>query len=228
MREGYDAPPLNPIPGVVWLILLPIVAMELVVSAGTLGLAGGATGVGWRQEALQRFALSPEMLDQMIGTGRWTWDYLMRFISYGFVHGSFTHALLAAVFILAMGKFVAEIFSPWSVLAVFLIPLALGGAAYSLVPGVKMALFGAYPGAYGLIGAFTFIIWARLGAENANRARAFTLIAFLLGIQLIFGVLFGGSPDWVADLAGFAVGFGLSFLVGPGGPAQLLRAIRQR
>lgn len=226
MREGYDAPPLNPIPGVVWLILLPIVAMELVVSAGTLGLAGGATGVGWRQEALQRFALSP--LDQMIGTGRWTWDYLMRFISYGFVHGSFTHALLAAVFILAMGKFVAEIFSPWSVLAVFLIPLALGGAAYSLVPGVKMALFGAYPGAYGLIGAFTFIIWARLGAENANRARAFTLIAFLLGIQLIFGVLFGGSPDWVADLAGFAVGFGLSFLVGPGGPAQLLRAIRQR
>ncbi|PQV56778.1 membrane associated rhomboid family serine protease [Defluviimonas denitrificans] len=228
MREGYDAPPLNPIPGVVWLILLPIVAMELVVSAGTLGIAGGATGVGWRQEALQRFALSPEMLDQMIGTGRWTWDYLMRFISYGFVHGSFTHALLAAVFILAMGKFVAEIFSPWSVLAVFFIPLALGGVAYSLIPGVKMALFGAYPGAYGLIGAFTFIIWARLGAENANRARAFTLIAFLLGIQLIFGVIFGGSPDWVADLVGFAAGFGLSFLVGPGGPAHLLRAIRQR
>ena len=228
MREGYDSPPLNPIPGVVWLILLPIVAMELVVSAGTLGLAGGATGVGWRQEALQRFALSPEMLDQMIGTGRWTWDYLMRFISYGFVHGSFTHALLATVFILAMGKFVAEIFSPWSVLAVFLIPLALGGVAYSLIPGVKMALFGAYPGAYGLIGAFTFIIWARLGAENANRARAFTLIAFLLGIQLLFGVLFGGSPDWVADLVGFSAGFGLSFLVGPGGPAHLLRAIRQR
>ena len=228
MRDGYDAPPLNPIPGVVWLILLPIVAMEVVVSAGTLGIAGGATGVGWRQEALQRFALSPEMLDQMIGTGRWTWDYLMRFISYGFVHGSFTHALLAAVFILAMGKFVAEIFSPWSVLAVFFIPLALGGVTYSLIPGVKMALFGAYPGAYGLIGAFTFIIWARLGAENANRARAFTLIAFLLGIQLIFGVLFGGSPDWVADLVGFAAGFGLSFLVGPGGPAHLLRAIRQR
>ncbi|MEZ5868615.1 MAG: rhomboid family intramembrane serine protease [Defluviimonas denitrificans] len=168
------------------------------------------------------------MLDQMIGTGRWTWDYLMRFISYGFIHGSFIHALLAAVFILAMGKFVAEIFSPWSVLAVFFIPLALGGVAYSLIPGVKMALFGAYPGAYGLIGAFTFIIWARLGAENANRARAFTLIAFLLGIQLIFGVIFGGSPDWVADLVGFAAGFGLSFLVGPGGPAHLLRAIRQR
>lgn len=228
MREGYDAPPLNPIPGVVWLILLPIVAMELVVSAGTLGLAGGATGVGWRQEALQRFALSPEMLDQMIGTGRWTWDYLMRFISYGFIHRSFIHALLAAVFILAMGKFVAEIFSPWSVLAVFFIPLALGGVAYSLIPGVKMALFGAFPGAYGLIGAFTFIIWARLGATHVNRARAFTLVGFLLGVQILLALLFGGAPEWAADLVGFATGFGLSFLVGPGGPAHLLRAIRQR
>ena len=228
MRDGYDAPPLNPIPGVVWLILLPIVAMELVVSAGTLGLAGGATGVGWRQEALQRFALSPEMLDQMIGTGRWTWDYLMRFISYGFIHRSFIHALLAAVFILAMGKFVAEIFSPWSVLAVFFIPLALGGVAYSLIPGVKMALFGAFPGAYGLIGAFTFIIWARLGATHVNRARAFTLVGFLLGVQILLALLFGGAPEWAADLVGFATGFGLSFLVGPGGPAHLLRAIRQR
>ena len=228
MREGYDAPPLNPIPGVVWLILLPIVAMELVVSAGTLGLAGGAAGIGWRQEALQRFALSPEMLDQMIGTGRWTWDYLIRFISYGFIHRSFLHALLASVFILAMGKFVAEVFSPWSVLAVFLISLALGGVAYSLIPGVKIALYGAFPGAYGLIGAFTFIIWARLGAAHVNRARAFTLVGFLLGAQVLLSLLFGGAPDWVADLMGFAAGFGLSFLVGPGGPAHLLRAIRQR
>jgi membrane associated rhomboid family serine protease len=228
MREGYDASPLNPIPGVVWLILLPVVAMEIVVSAGTLGIAGGPGGIGWRQEALQRFALSPQMLDQMIETGRWTGDYLLRFVSYAFVHGSFTHALLAAVFILAMGKFVGEVFRAWAVLVVFLVPVIMGGIAYSLIPGTKMALFGAYPGAYGLIGAFTFIIWARLGAENANRARAFTLIAFLLGVQLLFGVIFGGSPDWVADLAGFATGFGLSFLVGPGGPAHLLRAIRQR
>jgi membrane associated rhomboid family serine protease len=152
----------------------------------------------------------------------------MRFLSYAFVHGSFTHALLAAVFILAMGKFVAEVFRPWAVLVIFLVPVVLGGVAYSLVPGVKMALFGAYPGAYGLIGAFTFILWARLGAQNANRARAFTLIAFLLGVQLLFGVIFGGAPDWVADLAGFSAGFALSLMVGPGGPAHLLRLIRQR
>jgi membrane associated rhomboid family serine protease len=45
---------------------------------------------------------------------------------------------------------------------------------------------------------------------------------------LVFGVLFGGSWDWVADVAGFAAGFLLSFLVSPGGFARLLDQIRQR
>ncbi len=212
----------------VWLILLPIVAMEVVVSAGTLGIAGGPGGIGWRQEALQRFALSPEMLDQMLATGRWTGDYRDALFQLWFHPRQFHPCASGGGLHPCDGQICSEVFRAWAVLVVFLVPVVAGGIAYSLVPGAKMALFGAYPGAYGLIGAFTFIIWARLGAENANRARAFTLIAFLLGVQLLFGVIFGGSPDWVADLAGFASGFGLSFFVGPGGPAHLLRAIRQR
>ena len=108
MRPGYDETPLNPLPPVVWLILLPIVAMEVVLSAGSLGLAGGQTGIGWRSEALQRFALSPVMLDQMWQAGQLSSDYLMRFVTYAFVHGNLTHAVFATVFILALGKFVAR------------------------------------------------------------------------------------------------------------------------
>ncbi|WP_347312622.1 rhomboid family intramembrane serine protease [Defluviimonas sp. SAOS-178_SWC] len=228
MRPGYDETPVNPLPPVVWLLVLPIVAMEVVLNAGTMGLAGGPDAIGWRSDALQRFALSPEMLDQMIATGQFSLDYVIRFVSYAFVHGNLTHAIFATVFILALGKFVGEVYGFWSVLTVFLGAVIAGGLAYSLVPGLRMALYGAYPGAYGLIGAFTFILWARLGAAHANRARAFTLIGFLLGIQLVFGALFGGAPDWIADLAGFGAGFLLSFVVGPGGPAHLLRLIRQR
>jgi membrane associated rhomboid family serine protease len=228
MRPGYDETPLNPLPPVVWLILLPIVAMEVVLSAGSLGLAGGQTGIGWRSEALQRFALSPVMLDQMWQAGQFSSDYLMRFVSYAFVHGNLTHAVFAAVFILALGKFVGEVFRGWAVAVVFLGAVLSGGLAYSLVPGLQAALYGAYPGAYGLIGAFTYILWAKLGAHHAHRGRAFSLIGFLLGIQLLFGALFGGAPDWIADLAGFGAGFCLSFLVAPGGPAHFLRLIRQR
>ncbi|MDH5529166.1 MAG: rhomboid family intramembrane serine protease [Paracoccaceae bacterium] len=228
MRDGYNEAPVNPLPPVVWLLVLPIVAMEIVLNAGTYGLVGGANGIGWRSDALQRFALSPAMLDQMLATGRFNADFAMRFLTYPFVHGNFTHSAMAGVFILALGKFVGEVYRGWAVLVVFLGAAVVGGLAYSLVPGLQYSLFGAYPGAYGLIGAFTFIIWARLGAAHENRARAFTLIGFLLGIQLVFGAFFGGAPDWIADLAGFGTGFALSFVVGPGGPAHLLKLIRQR
>lgn len=228
MRPGHDETPVNPLPPVVWLLVLPIVAMEVVLNAGTMGLAGGPGGIGWRSDALQRFALSPEMLDQMLASGRFSADFAMRFFSYAFVHGNLTHAIFATVFILALGKFVGEVYRGWAVLTVFFGAVVAGGIAYSLVPGLRVALYGAYPGAYGLIGAFTFILWARLGAQHANRARAFTLIGFLMAIQLAFGALFGGAPDWIADFAGFGAGFLLSFAVGPGGPAHLLRVIRQR
>lgn len=228
MQDGFHASPFNPVPPVVWLVLLPTVAMELVLGLGSTGFSGDPAAIGWRGQAVERFALSSEMLPYMLETRRWMPDYLMRFVTYSFVHASSMHALMAGVFILALGKFVAEIFRPWAFLAVFF-GAAIGGAAvYSLVPGIRGTLLGGYPAAYGLIGAFTFVLWARLGAENANRARAFTLIGFLLAVQLVFGLLFGGGPDWIADMAGFGVGFGLSFAMVPGGPAQLLRRIRQR
>lgn len=63
---------------------------------------------------------------------------------------------------------------------------------------------------------------------HANRARAFTLIGFLLGIQLIFGLLFGARPDWIADVTGAFAGFGICFLVAPGGWRRALERLRQR
>lgn len=228
MRDGHDEAPINPLPAVVWLLLLPMVAIEVVLGAGSVGLAGGAEAIGWRNEAIQRFALSPMMLDQMLATGRFNADFGLRFLSYPFVHGSVTHAIFVAVFILALGKMVGEVFRAWAVVVVFLAAGIVGGLVYSLVPGITAALFGGYPPVYGLIGAFTFILWARLGAVEANRMRAFTLIGLLMGLQLLFGLLFGGRPDWIADLAGFVAGFALSFVLGPGGPAQMLRLIRQR
>ncbi|MCV2865282.1 rhomboid family intramembrane serine protease [Albidovulum sediminicola] len=228
MRPGYDEAPLNPLPGVVWLLLLPLVAMEAVIGLGKAGLAGGGMGEAWRNDALQRFALPPQLLEAMVDRGQYPLEGLWRFVTYIYVHGSFTHAIFVAVFLLALGKMVAEVYKAWSVIVIFFGAGLFGGIVYSLVPGISYPLFGGYPAVYGLIGTFTFMLWARLGAENANRFRAFTLIGFLLGIQLIFGVLFGGTPDWIADLAGFGFGFGASFVVGPGGPAYLLARIRQR
>ncbi len=89
-------------------------------------------------------------------------------------------------------------------------------------------LAGGFPAVYGLIGAFTFLLWVNLGRQGAPRHRAFTLIAFLLGIQLVFGLLFGSTNEWVAEVTGFGTGFGLSFVVSPGGWTRLRERLRHR
>lgn len=229
MDEDHNAAPLNPVPWVVWLLALPLIAMEVVLSLGSAGVVGGPQAIGWRLQAVERFGLFPELLKHQWQTGGYPAGELHRLVSYVVVHGSFTHALFAVVMVLALGNMVASVFRWWAVLVVFLGAAAVGGAAYGLlVPGLRTQLIGAYPGIYGLIGAFTFLIWTKLALVGANRLRAFSLIGMLLAVQLVFGLLFGGGWDWVAEVAGFATGFLLSFVVSPEGFRRVVAIIRQR
>ncbi len=228
MRHDYSAPPINPLPGVVWLLALPIIAMEAVLGLGQTGLVGGAAAEGWRLDAWQRFAFSPDLMRAMIETGTYPWQAMVRLVSYPIVHASFLHALMAVVILLALGKMVAEVFRPWAVLAVFFGAALAGALAYTALPFVRAPLIGAYPAVYGMIGAFTFLLWVKLAATGGNQYRAFSLIGLLLAIQLLFGLFFQGGYDWVADLAGFATGFLLSFAVSPGGWARVMAKLRRR
>jgi len=228
MTPDPNAPAINPLPWVVWVLALPVMAVEAILNLGERGIVGGPGAVGWRLAAFQDFAFSGQVFDWMLSTGRFPPDQLMRFVTYPFVHAGVTHALFVVVFILALGKMVAEIFRAWAVLLIFFGSAIMGALAYGLLVDTGVPLVGGYPAVYGLIGAFTFVMWVRLAGTGANQYRAFTLIGFLLGIQLLFGLLFGGGKDWVADLAGFVTGFALSFLVSPGGWSRALARLRQR
>lgn len=229
MDLDKNAPPINPLPPIVWVMALPLIAMEAVLSLGQSGLVGGPGAVGWRLQAVERFGMWPELLRHQWETGGYPPEELHRLVSYALVHGSMTHALFAVVILLALGKMVGEIFRWWAVLAVVFTASIVGGLAYGLlIPGVQTPLIGAYPAVYGLIGAFTFLLWVNLARTGANKYRAFSLIGFLLLFQLIFGVLFGGTWDWVADVSGFAAGFLISFVVSPGGWGRVMDKIRQR
>ena len=243
MQQGIHESPLNPLPAVVWLLALPIIASEIYFGLGRLGFIGGAEGIGLRLGALERTAFAPEMLIRMWQTGSIDPGQLLRIVTYPFIQGGFAVAAIVLAFLLALGKMVATEFRPWALVVLFL-GSAIGGALVytlvvaALVPGGRVApLVGAYPAVYGLVGAFTFLLWTRLAQTGGNRMRAFTLICALMVFQLVFGLssaLFTGVDgvfrrlDWLADIAGFATGFGLSFLVVDGGVARALRHIRQR
>ncbi|MTH63785.1 rhomboid family intramembrane serine protease [Paracoccus shanxieyensis] len=237
MRQGYDESPLNPVPAVVWALILPMVACEVVFGLAQLGFAGGGgpgAGLAMRQIAVERTAFIPQMVIQMVQHGVFVLEYAYRILSYSFVHLSFMHALFVIVFALALGNLLAGQFRPWAVLALFF-GSAIGGAlVYTLVVALLpqfrfQPLIGGYPAVYGFVGAFTFLLWTRLGQENANRMRAFTLIGMLLAFQLVFAILFqSGNTTWIAEVAGFATGFLLSFVLIPGGIGRVMRQIRQR
>jgi len=227
MSSNPNPPAVNPLPPVVVALFLFIMGIELIFTLGARGILGGPEAVGWRLNAIQTYAFSGEIFAWMIETGRWPLDQVMRFVTYPFVHGSFTQALFVCVFVLAMGKMVAEVFGSLAMIAIFVLSGIGGALVYALLLTEPYPLIGGFPPVYGLIGAFTFILWVRLSAVGENQSRAFTLIAFLMGIQLVFGLLFGGTKDWVADLGGFATGFGLSFLFVPGGWARIRRMMQR-
>ncbi|MCE8470804.1 rhomboid family intramembrane serine protease, partial [Rhodovulum sulfidophilum] len=199
-----------------------------ILSLGARGLVGGPAAVGWRLQAIRDYGFSGQVFDWMLQSGQFPADQMIRFVTYPFVHASLTHAVFVVVFILALGKMVGEVFRAWAVLLVFFGAAIVGALAYGLLLDTPTPLIGGYPAVYGLIGAFTFLMWVRLAGTGPTQYRAFTLIGVLLGIQLLFGLLFGGGFDWVADLAGFCTGFVLSFVVSPGGWARVRAKIRQR
>lgn len=228
MSSPYNESPFNALPPVVVALALPIVAIELWFGAGARGFVGGPEAVGWRLDAIRQYGFFGPVLEFMIDANRWPMSEVMRFVTYPFIHGGFTHMLMAVVFLLALGKMVGEVFSPLAVLVVFFASAFVGALAFTFLTDDRTPLIGGYPAVYGLIGAFTFILWVRLGEQGAPQTRAFYLIGFLLFIQLVFGLLFGTGNDWIADIAGFVTGFALSFVVSPGGWSRAVARLRTR
>jgi len=228
MSNPYSENPFNALPSVVVALALPILAVELLLGAGARGFLGGPGAVGWRLDALRDYAFFGPVLDAMIEVNRWPIAEVSRFVTYPFVHYGFTHMLMVMVFLLALGKMVGEVFSAGAVLLVFFASAIAGALAFTFLTEDPTPLAGGYPAVYGLIGAFTFILWVRLGQQGAPQVRAFTLIGLLLFVQLVFGLFFGTGQQWVAEVAGFCTGFALSFVVSPGGWARAVARLRAR
>jgi len=228
MPVSSDESPVNPIPPIVVALAILIIGVEMIFQAGSRGFAGGPDAVGWRLGAIQEYAFSGAVFDWMVDTGRWSPEHLKRFVTYPFIHYSFTHVLMVLVFLLALGKMVGEVFGIFAVLLVFFSSAIVGALAYAIILDDPQPLVGGYPAVYGLIGSYTFMLWISLTGTGNTQYKAFTLIGFLMGIQLLFGLLFDANNDWVADLFGFMTGFFVSFLLVPGALGRIRDRLRQR
>jgi rhomboid protease GluP len=226
--EDHNVSPFNALPPVVVALAVVIAGLEGMFQLATAGFLGGQEGIGWRLAAMQDYAVLDEVADWMLENMAFPPEHLLRFLTYPLIHGGFVHAAFVVVFILAIGKMVAEVFSPIAFVAIFWVSAIFGALVYVVLLDSPFPLIGGYPGVYGLIGAFTFLMWVDAGMRGESQYRAFGLIGALMAIQIIFGVIQGDFGNVVADLAGFIAGFLLSFIVSPGGWQRALNRLRQR
>lgn len=227
MQDPDFQPPVNPLPPVVVLLFLALAGVEAGLSLGEAGLIGGPGAIGWRLGLVRDFGFSGDVFDWMLANGRWPLSEVKRLLTFPFIHLGFTHAIFAVVLLLALGKMVAEVMGQMAFLAIFVLSGIGGAVVYSVLLNDPVWLAGAYPNVYGLIGGYSFVMWRKLAGAGEQQYRAFTLIAVLMGLQLFWSVFVQSGSLWVAELAGFLCGFGLSFLFAPGEWAKL-RAILQR
>lgn len=225
-----DESPVNPLPIVVLVGFVAMVGIEAALSLGGAGLIGGPMAVGWRASLIEALGFAPAV-QEMVLSGHGDASLVLRYVGYPLVHGSFTHAAFALALWLALGKFVADLYRPWAVVAIVLagvIGAAVVHGTVGLLLNRNAPLFGAYPADYALIGAYTYVLWVRLGQQGKNRLQAFGLIGMLLGLQFGLGLAFGAALSGTADLGGFVCGGLVAIAVAPGGWGAFLRRMRRR
>lgn len=228
MQDPDFEPPVNPLPPIVILAFLAIAGVEAGLSLGEAGIIGGPGAVGWRLGLIRDYGFSGQIFDWMIANRQWPLAEVMRVFTYPFIHLGFSHSLFAMVLLLALGKMVAEVMGQLTFVVIFVLAGAGGGSLYALLFNDPSWLVGAYPSVYGLIGGYSFVMWRQLAGKGAQQYRAFTLIAVLMGIQLIWGVFFEVGTQWIAELFGFFLGFGLCFVMAPGEWARIREVLRRR
>lgn len=220
--------PFNAIPPVIIALTLLILAIEAVFQMANAGLIGGPRGVGWRLAAIQEYGFSGAVMDRVVERGDYSFDMLKRFFTYAFINVQLTQVAFAAGLTLALGKFVGEYYGGAKVLLIYLFTAVFGAVVYGVIVEGNFPLLGGFTPVYGLIGAYTYALWLRLGQAGEKQIYAFRLIGFLLGLQLLFGLIFGAGQQWIAELSGFAAGFLISIVLAPGGWSTMLARLRQR
>jgi membrane associated rhomboid family serine protease len=224
----YNKPPLvNPIPTAILVILSGIILVEVLLFFSFGGLVGRSGVAADRLFLMQHYGVPPDLANWMLETSNFSINYVSRFIFYPFINLSSLSVVFAAVLLLALGKMVGEVFSALSVFLIWFLSTTLAAFFYSMSATNGQILVGSYPGVYGFVGAYTFVSWitSRL-AKNRSQSQAFSLIVALMSIQLLFSFLFGTGQLWIADFAGFVVGFIISFFIIPGGIKGVLSILR--
>lgn len=222
--QNPNAPIVNTLPATVILVFLPMVLIEGYFAGVEAGLFGSK---GVRVFWVQEYGYWPAVTERAAQTGAWGMDVLIRFFSFNFINIDFLGTIFSGVMTLALGKFVADSLGEMAFVAIFFLSAIFGALIYTFLSAETFPLVGAFPAAFGLIGAFSFVLFTRAGGMLTHQLRAFQLLGVLMVLNWIFTLFFGAANTWIAELAAALFGFATAALLRPGGVQILLNKIRR-
>jgi hypothetical protein len=76
----------NPLPLAVWLLVLPVLGVEAVLSLAEAGLVNWSGSAGWRDGAVQAWGITPAVQGWMWDNRTFPPDHLARYVAFGFLH----------------------------------------------------------------------------------------------------------------------------------------------
>ena len=208
-----------------------MIVLFLIIVIGEAYIAGAEARLWGSFDArialMRQFAFMPEGFGRAMSAGLWISELFWRMLTYPFVHGSLMQGVFASVFILAMGKFVGEVLGNIAVVAIFFASAIFAALGFAMFTSSGFPLFGGFPAAYGLIGAFTFVLFSRSQGILTQQLMAFRLLGILMVINIAFAMMQSGPPLWVAELFGAISGFISAMIIHPGGVKIIINKIRR-
>jgi hypothetical protein len=207
----------NPLPLAVWLLVLPVLGVESVLSLAEAGLVNWQGSGGWRDGAVTAWGITPALQGWMWDNRTFPPEHLMRYVAFGFLHLGPAQAVLVAAIVAGLGTACAPVLGSARVVGFALAAQAAGAVMFGAMGQDGSWLVGGYPLVFGLAGIYAAVQW-----QAGSGLRAFGVLAMLVVGRLVMAALMGGR-DFIADLGAAAMGFALAAALRPGLRVRLRR-----
>lgn len=203
-------PPRQPLPAVLWALLVLCTLPELVLQGADHGLWGS---LRWRGLAYGWGGFWPGLLRGWIPNypgQRWG-----MFLSYGVLHAGLWHLVTNMVTLVSLGRPIVARVGAWRFLVLYLVAQFGGGLGYALLSFANQPMVGASGALFGLAGAW--VAWDYVDRFSAAERLwpVLQMLALLVVLNLVLWWAMHGLLAWQTHLGGFILGWSAAFILDP-------------
>ncbi|MEX0969251.1 MAG: rhomboid family intramembrane serine protease [Paracoccaceae bacterium] len=221
---------LNPISPILLIIAGAALLLEALFQLTDRGIVGGDAALAWRLEAIQTYGFFDSVFEHFRTNGLEAFLHqpalALSFFTYPFLHWSIPDALIGAAIFVAFGRMVSLRFSIWATLVLFVAGTFVAGLAFGIVSSSRQPMIGLFEPSCALIGGYCWTEYRFRKFQGEPVWPAFRILIFLAIFNVALYLFFEPRDYWVGQLAAFAAGFWLSYVLAPGAARRIVQRLR--